>query len=249
MRPCQHGNRYRQLDLRLALDLQKRSTNRVRMREVRGRLWLSFWRGAWTTGGKHAPACLTTANEGWLPRNRGSSSECDAVCVGRKTRSAGVFWEVVAGARSRLIVRRSSTSPISIAAKCGGKKSQPAVAGDSADAGQSANRAKRAAMALPAVRARALGGISSATLRRCLRISMTARAGRAAADEQERNLSSSLRLGWCRFSSQISRAPDCTALHRKKPGSSSLELRTATTGRISLLSRCFHRQHLFLLLM
>ncbi len=48
-----------------------------------------------------------------------------------------------------------------------------------ADAGQSANRPKRAAMALPAMRARPRRGISSSTWSRCVRIFMTARYGGA----------------------------------------------------------------------
>jgi hypothetical protein len=59
--------------------------------------------------------------------------------------------------------------------------------GTRADAGQSANRPKREAMALPAVRARARGGISPSTRSRGLRIFMTARVGRTGSDEQRRD--------------------------------------------------------------
>src|ERR1700730_10094695 len=64
---------------------------------------------------------------------------------------------------------------------------KPLWQGTPADGGQSANRPKRAAMALPAMRARPRRGISPSTRSRCVRMSMTAKVGRAGADEQERD--------------------------------------------------------------
>jgi len=93
---------------------------------------------------------------------------------------------MVAGACSALIVWRSCAFPISIAAKSGGSISQAIVARDTRDAGQSANRPKRAPVALPAMRARPRRGITSPTRSRGVTLhDRTVR--RAGADEQGRD--------------------------------------------------------------
>ncbi len=99
--------------------------------------------------------------------------------------------------------------------------------GTPADAGQSANRPKRTAIALPGMRARPRRSLSPPTWERCVRICMATRVGRAGACEQEHNYRvhpDSAGAGSYPRSAARRIAPVCTRLHS---GFNSLELRTA----------------------
>jgi hypothetical protein len=73
-------------------------------------------------------------------------------------------------------------------------------------------------MALPAMRARARRGVSPSIWSHWVRISMTDRVGQPAGLRTGARLSSSRRLGWCRFLSQ-------TAVHRIAPHGNGLQHR------------------------
>jgi hypothetical protein len=70
-----------------------------------------------------------------------------------------------------------SDAALSVAHCTFGAGERPRTSGAPADAGQSANRPKRGAMALSAMWARPCCGVSPSTWSRCVRISMTARYG------------------------------------------------------------------------